>query len=87
MTKASSTVEFEDDGAPRLTIDWELYAELLEDSDLTDVEKKEFIETLWSLVVSFVDLGFEISSESRIENVLPHEMLEALTEEQRRSSP
>lgn len=87
MTNAPSTVNFEDDGAPRLTIDWELYAELLEDSDLADSEKREFIEMLWSLVVSFVDLGFEISSEGRIKNVLPHEMLEALTDQERRSSP
>ncbi len=42
---------------PSLTIDWEMYAQYLEDSDLSDQEKKEFIETLWNLVVAFVDLG------------------------------
>ncbi|MCF6200383.1 MAG: hypothetical protein L3J67_13540 [Hyphomicrobiaceae bacterium] len=45
---------------PNLTIDWELYGAYLEDSDLTEAEKREFIETLWSIVVSFVDLGFGI---------------------------
>jgi hypothetical protein len=56
----------EDDNAdngtppPSLTIDWELYAEHLEDSDLTDDQKREFIETLWNIVVAFVDLGFGI---------------------------
>lgn len=45
---------------PSLTIDWELYASYLDESDLTDDQKKEFIETLWSIVVAFVDLGFGV---------------------------
>jgi hypothetical protein len=44
-------------GAPALSLDWELFGTYLEASDLTDAQKREFIETLWSLVVSFVDLG------------------------------
>lgn len=48
--------------APTLSIDWELYGHHLDESDLTDAEKREFIETLWYLMVSFVDLGFEVSS-------------------------
>lgn len=47
-------------GPPGLSIDWELYGTYLEDSDLTDEEKIEFIRTLWSIMVSFVDLGFRI---------------------------
>ncbi len=43
-----------------LSIDWELYGTYLEDSDLSEAQKREFIETLWSIVVSFVDLGFGI---------------------------
>jgi hypothetical protein len=43
---------------PGLNVDWELYGEYLEASDLSDAEKRELIETLWSIVVSFVDLGF-----------------------------
>jgi hypothetical protein len=46
---------------PTLSIDWDLYGECLEESDLTDDQKREFIETLWSIVVSFVDLGFGIA--------------------------
>lgn len=45
---------------PSLTIDWELYGEYLEDSDLSGGQKREFIETLWSIVVAFVDLGFGV---------------------------
>ena len=50
---ASATAE-----RPALTIDRELYEKYLEDSDLSDAEKREFIETLWSIMVAFVDLGF-----------------------------
>lgn len=44
---------------PRLTIDWQAYLPLLEDSDIPEADKRELIETLWSIVVLFVDLGFE----------------------------
>ncbi len=43
-----------------LSIDWELYGKYLDESDLTEEQKREFIETLWSIVVSFVDLGFGV---------------------------
>jgi len=43
-----------------LTIDYDLYAQYLEDSDLSEDQKREFIETLWSVIVSFVDLGFGV---------------------------
>ena len=45
---------------PTLTIDWVLYAEHLDNSDLSDAEKRAFLETLWSIVVSFVDMGFGV---------------------------
>jgi len=45
---------------PTLTIDWELYGKHLDESDLSDAEKREFLETLWSIVVSFVDLGIGV---------------------------
>ena len=46
---------------PSLTIDWEVYAAMLEESDLPPEKQKELIETLWSLVVMFVDLGFDLN--------------------------
>ena len=54
--------EFEKKAAPTLTVDWQLYAEFLEDSDMTDAEKREVIETLWTIVVGFIDLGFDVRS-------------------------
>ena len=43
-----------------LSFDYEEYAPYLEDSDLTEEQKREFLETLWNIMVSFVDLGFGI---------------------------
>ena len=45
---------------PALTLDVALYERYLEDSDLTDDQKHAFLETLWSVIVTFVDLGFGI---------------------------
>lgn len=47
---------------PTLTVDWEAYGHYLDESDLTDEEKREFIETIWAIVVGFVDLGFAVRS-------------------------
>ena len=44
-----------------LSIDWDLFGSYLDDSDLSDDQKREFIESLWSIVVGFVDLGFGIA--------------------------
>ena len=50
-TKAAST----------LSIDWEVYAQYLDESDLSEAQKRELVEALWSIVVNFVDLGFGIA--------------------------
>lgn len=43
-----------------LTINWRKYEKLLEESDLPDEEKQEFLRTLWNIIVAFVDLGFGV---------------------------
>ncbi|OWU68771.1 hypothetical protein [Phaeobacter sp. 22II1-1F12B] len=47
---------------PTLTVDWEAYGHFLEESNLSDEAKRDFIETIWSIVVGFVDLGFAVRS-------------------------
>lgn len=51
---------------PRLSVDWEVYAALLEDSDMPLDQQKDLIETLWSIVVMFVDLGFDLNPVQQI---------------------
>ncbi|MGF1620438.1 MAG: hypothetical protein ACFCUR_07485 [Rhodomicrobiaceae bacterium] len=53
-----------DSGRPlTLTIDYEYYQTFLDDMDVPDEQKRELIQTIFSIVVQFVDLGFGISPE------------------------
>ncbi|NHM24418.1 hypothetical protein [Tritonibacter mobilis] len=45
---------------PSLSVDWEAYAAMLEDSDMPLDQQQELIETLWSIVLMVVDLGYDI---------------------------
>ena len=47
--------------APALTIDWQLYASYLEESDASEAEKQALIESLYAIVLGFVDLGFGLN--------------------------
>ena len=58
--KADATPHGAPPSRPTLTVDWDRYGEMLEDADLTEVQKREFLETLWTIIVGFVDLGFGI---------------------------
>lgn len=48
------------DQPKRLTIDVAKYDAYLADADLTEVERRQVLEALWSIIVAFVDLGFEV---------------------------
>lgn len=43
-----------------LTIDYALYEQYLDGADLSEAQKQEFLDTLWSIIVGFVDLGFGV---------------------------
>ena len=43
-----------------LTLDVNYYQSFLDDTDIPEDKKRELIETLWSIVVSFVDMGFGV---------------------------
>lgn len=45
---------------PSLSVDWEVYAAMLKDSDMPLDQQQELIETLWSIVLMFVDLGYDL---------------------------
>ncbi|MEQ9641748.1 MAG: hypothetical protein RIM84_17120 [Alphaproteobacteria bacterium] len=46
--------------APSLTIDYALYDKHLEGSTLSEDQKREFLDAMWSIIVEFVMLGFEV---------------------------
>ena len=43
-----------------LTVDVEKYQAFLDGSDMTDAQKEEFLQGMWSIIVSFVELGFGV---------------------------
>lgn len=45
---------------PAVRIDYERYERFLEDGDLSDEQKRRFLDALWSMIVGFVDLGFGV---------------------------
>ena len=45
---------------PTLTVDIERYQAFLDGADMTEAQKAEFLQALWSIIVSFVELGFGV---------------------------
>jgi hypothetical protein len=45
---------------PSLEIDTAKYQAYLDDPSLTDAQKEEIMQALWSIIVAFVDLGFGV---------------------------
>ena len=43
-----------------ISIDYERYAHYLENEALSEAQKRAFLETLWNIIVAFVDLGFGV---------------------------
>ncbi|SFU79293.1 hypothetical protein SAMN04488527_11716 [Aliiroseovarius crassostreae] len=46
---------------PSLRFNWQDWLPYFDDPDVPLDQKRELIETLWSLVLSFVDLGFDLN--------------------------
>lgn len=45
---------------PPLKLDVACYEELLADFDMSEEERAALLEAMWNIVVSFVDLGFDL---------------------------
>lgn len=43
-----------------LTVDVEKYQSWLDSSEMSQAQKEEFLQALWSIVVSFVELGYGV---------------------------
>ena len=54
------TSEFTRSSKPIVTVDVEKYQFMLDGSGLNDEEKQVFLQSLWSIIVTFVDLGFGV---------------------------
>jgi hypothetical protein len=49
-----------EDGQPSVGFDWRRYEDLLSDAAISDEDKRKVIEALWSIITSFVQLGFGV---------------------------
>lgn len=47
-------------GRKRLEIDLERYQIYIDDIDLSDEQKADFMNALWTVIVAFVDLGYGV---------------------------
>lgn len=56
----NKTPDIPDGTRPTLKLDVEKYQHMLDMPDVDDVQRKELIEALWLLVVSFMDAGFDV---------------------------
>lgn len=52
--------EFDTSAKPTLSVDVERYQHFLDESDLTEAQKVEFLQSLWNIMMSFVELGFGV---------------------------
>ena len=59
-TQPVSDLPGRDASPPVVTVDYDLYAHYLEDSDLSEKEKREFLQMLWNIICEFVSLGFGV---------------------------
>ena len=51
---------------PGLRFDWRDWAPYLDDDGIPDDQKRELIETLWSIVTAFVDMGWSLNPTQQI---------------------
>lgn len=60
MVKNGLPDSFGASARPIVTVDVEMYQAWLDGSDLSLAQKEEFLQALWSIVVTFVELGFGV---------------------------
>ena len=60
-------------GRPTIHLDPDEWLPYLDDPEATEEEKRQLIDTLWGIVLSFVDLGWAIETEPAGGSNLPPE--------------
>ena len=54
-----------------VTFDWADWLPYLDEVDATPAQKQALIESLWSIILTFVDLGFEVTPPPETSGKLP----------------
>lgn len=45
---------------PVVHVDFARYQEFLDNTEMSEAQREEFLKALWSIIVAFIDLGFGI---------------------------
>lgn len=53
---------------PVIMVDYEKYEQYLETADLTEQQKQEYLQMLWSVICEFVSLGFGVHPLQQVES-------------------
>lgn len=53
---------------PVITVDYDLYAHFLEDSDLTEEQKRDYLQAFWNIICEFVALGIGVHPAQQAQN-------------------
>lgn len=56
----SLSAAFEKTRYNTVCVDVARYQHFLDDADMTEAEKDQFLKALWTMIVCFVDLGFTV---------------------------
>ena len=59
MTETTPTTE---NSKPQVDFDWHDWLPFLAEADMPEADKQASIEALWSIVIAFVGLGFEVTA-------------------------
>lgn len=54
------SAQFDASSKPSITVDVERYQAYLDGSDMTQAEKEDFLQALWTIIVGFVEMGFGV---------------------------
>ena len=76
--------------SPTIAVDYDAYAHFLENAGLSEAEKRELLQALWSIICSFVQLGYGVHPAQQacgkfFDN--PPQAASTLSPESARSSP
>ena len=63
-----TSLSAEDGSPPVIGVDYAAYAHFLTDTDLSEAEKQELLQSLWNAVVEFVALGFGVHPLQQIDD-------------------
>lgn len=54
------SAQFDASSKPSIAVDVERYQAYLDGSNMTQAEKEEFLQVLWTIIVGFVEMGFGV---------------------------